>query len=203
MSIIAKLKIFFLKTFNPEQFWISKWDKKVVKYKAQNKLYRDIRTLINYPSWIAEDVLSKIISKSNSINEEEKINLIMKWVHKNIKYKKDIEEWKSKEFWADSDIIFQKQNDDCDGYAIAFKTLTLAAGIPDWKVKVVAGYTKKNKGHAYCIYLNNKNQWVTADACWSDKLGDIPHKENKKYGKIWFTFSKEHTFSSSKKPIQL
>ena len=205
MLIIEKIKEYLMNFFNrrkKKEYWVNKWSKGTVKYKAQNNLFRDIRTLINYPSWIADEVLYKIGIRQNS-TDDEKLKQIIKWVNNSIKYRKDIEEWKSSEFWADSDIIFQKQLDDCDGYAIALKTLTLAANIPDWKVKVVAGYTRLNRGHAYCIFLNNKNHWVTADACWSNKLGTMPHKNNKKYGIIWFTFTKNYTFSESNKTIKL
>ena len=209
MNIINILLKFFIKILGlkgskqNKHHWINKWDKQTVKYKAQNGYYRDIRTLINYPSWIADDVLKKTGIKSKSISEKEKMNLIMKWVHNNIKYKKDIAQWKSPEFWADSDIILQQLRDDCEGYSIVLKTMTLAANIPDWKVKVVAGYTKNNKGHSYCIYLDKENKWVTADATWTDKIGKIPHKEDTRYGNIWFTFNKQHTFSSSTKPVEL
>jgi len=194
------------------EFWNNKWKKSTIRYRFQGEFFRDARTLINYPSYIAQDIVQKYSLKKNS--EELTILAIIKWCDKHIQYDSDSKIWGKMEYWQDSDVILQKLKDDCDGKSTVFKALCLAAGVPDYKVKVCAGWVKdpRNRrakvGHAYPIYLWN-NQWYVVDPTYYPDYTPFEerktHKELTNYypikKPIWWSFSKEYCFAQ--KDIEL
>jgi hypothetical protein len=143
-----------------------------------------------------------------SFTEEKTIFAILKFCDKKIPYSYDINNYNVNEMWEDSDVILQKMKDDCDGKAVVFKALCLVCGIPDYKVKVCAGWVinpnnKKSKvGHAYPIYLWNNN-WYVVDPTYYPDYTEFSkrktHKEDKNYypikEPIWWTFTKKYTFA--------
>ena len=189
-----------------ESYWRSKWTHNPIRYKAQGDYYRDIRGLINYPSYIADEVV--LFNGLKKDTDEETILNLIKWVHKNIKYQNDSVTWNANEYWADSDIILQKKVDDCDGLSYVFKTLSLVCGIPDYKVKILAGYVTdpmdktKIVGHAYPIYLYN-DKWRIVDPTyypdWNTPIKDrMDASKDGRYKTVWFGFTKEDCFSQKK-----
>lgn len=183
-----------------EDYWNSKWNHSTIKHQAQDGLYRDVRTLINYPSYIAGEVV--LFNGLNKPTEEETLFAILNWMTKNIEYKGDTTTRKTIEFWEDSDITLQRKTGDCEDFALAFKTLCLTCGIPDYRVKVVAGDVVQGDyklvGHAYPIVLY-KDEWYVFDCTYHvDKtpLKDrIKVKNDNRYKSIWWTFNKEFCFS--------
>jgi len=86
----------------------------------------------------------------------------------------------------------------CEDGAILIKSLSLVAGIPDWKVKVNAGHVKGG-GHAYCTYIRDNDTQCIMDWCyWPNRkqVNDRPKLEDEKnYYEIWFSFNREYTFA--------
>ena len=96
----------------------------------------------------------------------------------------------------------------CDGKATVFKALSLAAGIPDYKVKVCAGWVIKpgsktaKVGHAYPIYLW-KDNWYVIDPTYYPDYTPFEkrkiHKDLPNYypveHPIWWSFSKTFCFA--------
>lgn len=185
-----------------EEYWNNKWNHNPIRYKAQDGLYRDVRGLINYPSYIASEIV--LFNGLNKETEEETLFAILNWIVKNIEYVGDITTRKTIEFWEDSDITMQRKTGDCEDLSLVFKTLCLVCGIPDYRIKVVAGNVvnpinkEKVVGHAYPIVLYN-DDWYTFDCTYHiDKtpLKDrIKAKNDNRYLDIWWTFNKELCFS--------
>ena len=185
-----------------EKYWNDKWSHNSIRYKAQGILYRDMRSLINYPSYIASEVV--LFDGLNKDTEDEILFAILKWCDTKIKYTSDTNKYGVIEHWQDSDIALQEREGDCEDKALAFKVLTLVCGIPDYRVKVVAGWVQDPKdrdkvvGHAYPIVLIG-NDWYTFDPTYYPDytpLKDrIKHINNKQYKEIWWAFTKSLCFS--------
>ena len=186
-----------------ESYWRSKWSHNPIRYKAQGEYYRDVRGLINYPSYIADEIV--LFNDLKKDTEEETIMNLIKWVHKNIKYQSDMQTRQTVEFWEDSDIVLQKCEGDCEDLGICFKALSLACGIPDYKVKVLAGNVvdplnkEKVTGHAYTVFLY-KNKWRIIDPTyypdWTTQIKDRMDASNdSRYKDVWFGFTKNDCFS--------
>jgi hypothetical protein len=84
---------------------------------------------------------------------------------------------------------------------ILVKSLTLCAGVPDWKVKIVAGDVKGG-GHAYCTYIRRDDTQCILDSCyWPNQLpvNKRPKMEDEKnYYGIWFSFTSEYSYAEKK-----
>ncbi len=89
----------------------------------------------------------------------------------------------------------------CEDMSILMKSLTLCAGIPDWKVKIMAG-SVKGGGHAYCVYIRDDDTQCVMDACyWPNKLpvNMRPKMEDEEnYYEIWFSFNFNHAYAETK-----
>ena len=89
----------------------------------------------------------------------------------------------------------------CEDGAILTKSLTLCAGVPDWKVKVVAGMVEGG-GHAYCTYVRDDNTQCIMDWCyWPINLPvneRISMEEEPSYHEIWFSFNNEFSYAEVK-----
>lgn len=186
-------------------YWNSKWPKNIIRYKSQGRYYRDVRTLINYPSYLADEIVKKHKLKKNS--DDLTTLAILKYVARNYTYSFDINNpnvGKFSEYWQDSDIAIQNRYRDCEDNALVIKALSLSAGVEDYKVKIVAGWvvdpknTEKRIGHAYNLFLY-KSKWYTIDATYFPDFSSfdkrVEHKNNKYYKSIWWTFSKSYCWS--------
>ena len=84
----------------------------------------------------------------------------------------------------------------------------IAAGIPNWRCKVAAGYVQSSPtapqgGHAYAIYLAEDGQWRILDWCYyEDSRTPIKSKPLAKnggykncYKDVWFTFNDEYSWN--------
>lgn len=89
----------------------------------------------------------------------------------------------------------------CEDGAILMKSLTLCAGVPDWKVKIVAGNVKGG-GHAYCAFIRDDDTQVIIDWCyWPNRLhpNARPKMEDEQnYYEIWFSFNHNHSYAETK-----
>jgi len=116
-------------------------------------------------------------------------------------YTYDMQKYDSSEYWLFPFETAGSGYGDCEDGAILIASLAINAGIPNYKVKVAAGYvcngsnksliydTDKHSplnyrcdgtscgGHAYCIYLASDNEWRIIDWCyWQDSNVPILEK---------------------------
>lgn len=182
------------------KYWNNKWPKKRIIYNAQYGRPRDVRTFIFDKSFILADIIKE--NKLAGKNDNDTMYRILMFVIKNLKYTGDEKTKGQKEFWQNPEDTVTYMKGDCEDGAILIKSLSLLAGIPDYKVRVAAGHVKGG-GHAYVIYLRDDDTQVILDWCyWPNKLKINERKsfsEEKNYYDVWFSFNKNHTFSKIKR----
>jgi len=180
--------------------WTNKWTRKPVIYNAQYGRPRDVRTFLFDKSYILEEKMRqyKLVGK----NDDETMYKVLMFVIDNLRYTSDEDTKSQLEFWQNPEDTVTLMKGDCEDGAILIKSLSLIAGIPDYKVRIAAGNVKGG-GHAYVLYLRDDNTQCVLDWCyWPNKL---PINQRKKfsaeenYYDIWFSFNKNFTFSSIKR----
>ena len=178
------------------EYWNNKWPKSRVTYDAQYGRPRDVRTFIFDRSYILEDIVRdhKLVGK----NDEETMYKVLMYVMGNLKYTGDNETKGQNEFWQNPEDTVTLRKGDCEDGAILIKSLSLVAGMPDYKVKVAAGMVKGG-GHAYILYARDDGTQCILDWCyWPNKLPIAQRKkfaDEENYYDIWFSFNKEFSFA--------
>ena len=116
------------------------------------------------------------------------------------------------EYWLYPDETHERKRDDCEGYACLTVTLCLLAGVPEWRLRVNAGWvlvgdrTGERGGHAWASYLRAPDsQWVALDGCYySDHATPIndrtPINQRPEYyygDEVWFAFNSRYAWGRS------
>jgi transglutaminase-like putative cysteine protease len=190
---VTKLRKYEGKT--REQWWVDKFPKSPVVYNAQYGRPRDVRTFIFDKSYILEDVVKsyKLKAENDTFTMRNILFLIMDRFY----YVGDKESKDQIEYWQNPEDSITSGQGDCEDGAILIKSLSLVAGVPDWKVKIVAGMVEGG-GHAYCTYIRDDDTQCILDWCyWPNKMRivDRPTIANEpNYHSVWFSWTKEHTY---------
>lgn len=147
--------------------WTQRWKQKPVIYNAQYGRPRDVRTFIFDKSYILEDVVkdAKLVGK----DDDETMYKILMFVMSNLKYTGDEKTKGQKEFWQNPEDTITLMKGDCEDGAIMIKSLSLVAGVPDYKVRIAAGMVKGG-GHAYVLYLRDDDTQAVLDWCVVDNI---------------------------------
>ena len=128
---------------------------------------------------------------------------ILLWVIDNLSYVGDSTNKGQAEYWQNPEDTIITLRGDCEDGAILIKSLSLVAGVPDWKVKILAGEVVGG-GHAYCTFIRYDETQVILDWCyWANRLviSKRPQREDEKnYKDVWFSFDK--TYSYAPRPIE-
>lgn len=204
-----------------KEYWNNKWEKKSVIYlgralrRSSEEICVDVRNFI----CIYDDILKQIVDKYSLRKEtfNETAHACQKFIVDSIVYKDDEENSYCEEYWQFPFETIASGIGDCEDGAILMASLMIVAGIPNWRVKVVAGTVQPEEtaptgGHAYCIYLADRNQgmdWEIHDWCYYED-SDIPTGSkplskdggyNGVYKDIWFTFNNEFCWSKEETTI--
>ena len=95
----------------------------------------------------------------------------------------------------------------CEDGSLLIISLLRMAGIPDWRVKICAGWVvsptipSRRTGHAYVIYLSEaNNEWYVLDWCYYSDLSmrrfnKLPHRMCPEYQEIWWTCNDKHSWA--------
>lgn len=188
------------------EYWNFVWPIAVIKYKAQGNYYRDIRTLICDRSHILQEAITK--NRLDEGTDDVKIINILKFVYNTIKYVPDVATSGVEEFWQHPEITLQKKKGDCEDFSLLIKSLALMVGIPDYKIKVCAGWVLSNSklaGHCYCIYVRDDDTWCVIDGTFYVNFTNVnnrlEHKEEKLYypveHPIWWTVNRDYSYSQN------
>jgi predicted transglutaminase-like cysteine proteinase len=182
-----------------KEFYNNKWIKNELVYQAQGKIDRDPRTLIPAQSHILQPFVKKFTG-----TDDNKVLAILKWVYNNVIYDEDVDTHKVSEFWQHPEETFQTKLGDCEDGTLLVKALCNLSGIPDYKVKICAGWVKTTSGrggHCYPIYLRDDDTWCILDWCYyydSKAINErTEHKADLRYQDIWWTFTQEFTFAQT------
>src|SRR3990167_5531310 len=174
-------------------YWNNHWIKNPVTYNARNNKPYDVRSFIAFPSVVLKDIK---LDLPEHYTDEDIALAALKWVNKNITYKSD-----EGEYWSYAEDTFHREWGDCEDQAILLISILLNKGINPYKVKIICGWAliKEKKqiiGHAYPIFLNTENRWVSLDTTfYPDLKTPVIKRRNTNelgiYGNIWFSFNNE------------
>lgn len=182
-----------------QRWWETRFPEVPVLYRAQDRNLRDVRNYIFDKSYLFDQVISKYKLKGRS--DDETVYKCLMFVMSNFKYVGDDKARNQPEFWQYPEDSLTRGTGDCEDGAILIKSLTMACGVPDWKVKVQAGMVKGG-GHAYCTYIRDDDTQCILDWCyWPNKLpiNSRPKFEDEpNYYDIWFSFNKGHAYAETK-----
>ena len=139
------------------------------------------------------------VAQKASMTDNQRALYCLKWVIEHIPYKSDISNYNLKEFWCMPYETLKKGSGDCDDLSILLANLMLVSGIPNWKIRIVAGYvmepvSKRQLGHLFVTFFDEKKEkWVLLDACYYPNLKKISdreeYKKDKRYQDVWFSFN--------------
>jgi predicted transglutaminase-like cysteine proteinase len=182
-----------------EQWWTDRFPKRPVLYRAQDGNLRDVRNFIFEHSHILDQVIAQANLKG--ANDNQTVFNCCMFVQDNIRYVGDEEARGQVEFWQNPEDTITRGTGDCEDGAILMKSLTQCAGVPDWKVKIVAGDVKGG-GHAYCTYIRDDDTQCILDWCyWPNRLPVNQRKafyEEENYYDIWFSFNNANSFAETR-----
>jgi predicted transglutaminase-like cysteine proteinase len=148
--------------------WRAKFQKHPVIYRAQNNNPRDVRTFLFDNSHI----LKLYVDHYNmvGIDDEDTMRRVTLWVIDHLQYIGDQVYRGQPEYWQNPEDTIITLKGDCEDGAILIKSLSLCAGVPDWKVKIMAGEVVGG-GHAYCTFIRYDDTQVILDWCyWPNRL---------------------------------
>jgi predicted transglutaminase-like cysteine proteinase len=179
-----------------ENMWRSKFVVQPIIYAAQDKCQRDVRTFLFDRSYILEKYVDHY--KLRGQDDNETMYKILMWTIDNFKYMSDEDTRKQVEYWQNPEESLFTMTGDCEDGSLLMKSLSLVAGVPDWKVKVLAGDVKGG-GHAYLTYIRDDESQVILDWCyWPNRLpiNSRPVRESEpNYYKVWFSFDKLYGYA--------
>lgn len=153
--------------------------------------------------------VKKIIEQNQLIGQtyDDTIANIQKWTVQNIKYIGDDLNEGVIEYWQFPFETLTAKTGDCEDGALLIAALAINAGIPSFRIRIVAGVVQESEtaptgGHGYVAYLRQTdNEWVIIDWCYKED-SNIPVsektilKDNAYYKKIFFSFNDEFSWSS-------
>jgi len=184
-----------------EKSWRDRWVKQPIIYRAQYGNPRDVRTFLFDNSYVLDAYVKHY--QLVGVDDEDTMRRILLFVQDHLQYVGDKENKGQEEFWQNPEDTIITLKGDCEDGAILIKSLSLVAGVPDWKVKILAGEVVGG-GHAYCAYIRYDDVQVILDWCyWPNKLPIAlrkPIQEEENYKEVWFSFDK--TYSYAPKPME-
>jgi predicted transglutaminase-like cysteine proteinase len=179
-----------------EKVWRAKFTVEPIIYRAQNGNPRDVRTFLFDTSHILEAYVDYYDLKG--YDDEDTMWNILLFVIDHLRYVGDQTTKGQPEFWQNPEDTIITMRGDCEDGAILIKSLALVAGIPDWKVKIMAGMVVGG-GHAYCTYIRHDETQVILDWCYwpnKKKLHDRPDRgREENYLEVWFSFDKRYGYA--------
>lgn len=184
-----------------EKLWREKFQKYPVIYRAQNGNPRDVRTFLFDNSYVLKAYVDHY--KLVGIDDEDTMRRILLWVQDHLQYVGDTQNKGQVEYWQNPEDTIITLKGDCEDGAILIKSLSLVAGVPDWKCKILAGEVVGG-GHAYCAFIRYDDVQVILDWCyWPNRLRIAqrkPRDQETNYKEVWFSWDKE--FSYVPRPVE-
>ena len=120
------------------------------------------------------------------------------WVHDNIKYVKDNEEYGFSEFWAIPYQTLKHKRGDCEDGAILLANILLRSGVPYYRIRLNVGKVSGGR-HCYVTYCREfDNQFVVLDWCYFYKKDAVRlrplHSEERAYYEVEFSWNQRYSF---------
>ena len=192
-----------------EEYWNNKYPKKDIVYGGRQIPKRDARIPVDVRKiiWCNDCIILELIKKENIVKSscDETALACQQYVVKNYKYISDIESVGYTEFWQFPFETTYLKTGDCEDGAVLMASLMCSSGIPQWRIRVNAGWALDNnnvkQGHAYVTYCRETdNNWIILDWCYREDSSVIVKdkiiaKNNEKYVDIWFSFNSQFSWS--------
>ena len=180
------------------------WIKTIYYYLIDNK-YRTIKRLDKFLKDQLKNPDSKLKNLALSLRKKDTdttIINILKWVHENIKYTRDIDNFGRTEYWADANLTYSLGKDDCDGMNGLIYILARLAGIGSQCLYCAIG-SVIGGGHFWVLYYSTThNKLVAIDSTYyynSKQIKTRPlFKLGNKYKTIWYVFNENSVFKPKK-----
>ena len=202
--------------FDLEKYWNEKYPRASITYRGRSLPFSntEIKTPVNVlitptDPEIRRDLISWGLYKSGESHETLIPKIYAKIYEKYYKYEFDRPVWGRDEVWEMPFEMRAKgfsQGFDCDSWGIFQCSYYLCAGVPDWKVRCVAGDTSMG-GHltVYVFSLTSKS-WHHLNSTYGlsfQRVFDFPTHADAREGldligisKVWFSFTRESAFTS-------
>ncbi len=209
------------------EYWNDKWKKAPIIYTGRalrgasyhKQIDVDVKAFLKRNDAILWHVITQLGLRKDTPNVT--ALAIQSFVCNFLKYKYDDLASECPEFWLFPFESIQSEIGDCEDGAILIASLLINAGVPSWRVKVCAAQVMADPvfapsdtelgGHAYCIYLadrqesERKLEWVILDWCYlQDPEVPIEDKPLARdggtegaYKNIWFTFNNDNSWAQS------
>lgn len=202
-----------------KDYWNGKWPNSPILYNGRALMNKkqvgiDVRDFIAEQDILVENVVKQYNLKQSTANQT--AWAVQKWIVGFLTYKDDVKINLVPEFWQFPFETLQSKFGDCEDGAILTATLMIAAGVPNWRVKVAAGYvqqapTAPQGGHAYCLFLADDAtsqtgfNWKICDWCYFEDSKVAPEQKplaknggfNGCYKDVWFTFNDEFSWNQT------
>jgi hypothetical protein len=149
-----------------EDYWNNKYPKANIEYTGRTfpttkeMIPIDVRLLLTPQDFHIHTLLEKYSLKVAGGNYDETVIKIYKWIYSNFyKYITDQQNYGIPELWEfPFEILAKKASTptegfDCDSWANFQASFYIAAGVPNWKIRVVAGNSNLG-GHA-TVYVHS------------------------------------------------
>ena len=194
-----------------QEFYNNKYPKVPVTYKGRavpksggqlQRLDIDVRTFI-CPADLSVLNFVKGCNIPENCPLDERAHRVQVGICKFLTYQYDKKNQGLPEFWQFPFETTALRIGDCEDGSILMTSAILATGVPNWRVRVAAGFVQTGDphaptgGHAYTCYLRESdNKWVALDWCfYPDPQIEMSRKEvlktNQRYKKVWFSFNNE------------
>lgn len=176
------------------------------QHTLNEQLKIDVKTMLAVDDVLVDEIINQNNLKGNT--NDETVHNIQKWVVQNIKYIGDDISQGTMEYWQFPFETLACRVGDCEDGALLSAALAINAGVPAWRIRVVAGNvqpapTAPQGGHGYFVYLRETdNQWVAVDWCYLEDsntpIKDKPIlKNNQAYKDMWFSFNNQYSWSNT------
>ena len=174
-------------------------------HSLKEKVKIDVKTMLAVEDNLIKEIVGKNNLRGNTFDDT--ILKIQKWVVQNIKYIGDDLSQGTIEYWQFPFETLAARVGDCEDGAVLIAAMAISAGVPSFRVRVVAGMVKQSPtapegGHAYVSYLRESdNQWVVIDWCYYEDsktqvTDKVILKDNPYYKKMWFSFNNQYSWSN-------
>lgn len=171
-------------------------------YNTDKRFKVDVRNFFTLEDENLKNIVKSL--KMSTMTDNQKALRCLKFIIENIPYKSDSENYKVKEYWEYPYEVIEKGSSDCEGSSLLLANLMLISGIPNWKIRLVAGYvfepiSKKQIGHLFNVFFDEETeQWKILDATFYPNLKLVKdreeYKKEKMYQEVWFSFNNELSF---------
>jgi len=204
--------------YDAEQYWNFSKPAANVRYKGRTEPFQLRRTFNDVKVFITpndceilEDLRKAQLFITDKRHCNDEILKIYKHTRTKIinpyKYAYDDQKYKISEFWMFPFELRSVKSGDCEDWTHELVSYLIAAGVPAFRVRAVAGVTRSNFGHATCYVLGDDlktwyhlNSTTPAAMIHQRKLEDMPTSKTKSddigLKDIWFSYNNQHAWSS-------